>query len=365
MAEQDVVDRLARSVVTITQDTEQSLLTSISRSLAQGIDSPDWEQHKLSEVTRLRARWERLTASYLTEARTAIGTALLAAGEEGERLALSSLTGVLRATPTRLPGAGGVVALAQEISGMIESTRYGILRSTEDIYRGVISQTVGRVLLGSQTRRSVAQVALDHFASAGVGSFVDRAGRRWEMASYTEMAMRTGAQRAMTQAHTETLVHSGVQLVIVSDAPQECRLCRPWEGKVLSLTSDGQQTLHLPSEVSDDLVTVEVAGGLDEAKRAGLMHPNCRHSVSAYLPGLTRRPAREAPDPEGDAARQRLRALERRVRAAKRREASAMSDAARVRARADVRAHQADIRQHVARTSVMRQRHREQIGRAR
>lgn len=41
------------------------------------------------------------------------------------------------------------------------------------------------------------------------------------------MAVRTSIARAAIEAHTRTLTEAGLDLVIVSDAPRECPLCRP------------------------------------------------------------------------------------------------------------------------------------------
>jgi hypothetical protein len=105
---------------------------------------------------------------------------------------------------------------------------------------------------------------------------------------------------------------------------------------------------------------------VNEAVAAGLLHPNCRHSLSAYFPGITQVPT-GTEDPEGDKARQKLRALERAVRDAKTEAAAALDPAARKRFDAKVRALQAEIRDHLATapTQLFRQRHREQIGAAR
>lgn len=367
----DLVDRLAGAAVGTVRDAELDLLARVARSLARGVDAPGWAQRQLAEVTTLRRGWEGAIAPYLSTARTQVGNAVLDAGKAGEQLALESLRAVLtgrgrRPAVSGLPGLGPVVALAEEVAGAVASTRWGVLRSTEDLFRRAVAETAGRVLLATQTRRGVAQQVLDRLASRGVDGFVDQSGRRWELASYVEMATRTAAQRAMTHAHSAALQANGVDLVIVSDAPQECRLCRPWENRVLSLSGGGRHVLTLPSAVDPGrLVQVEVSGSLDEARRAGLYHPNCRHSHSAYLPGLTK-PARPRPaDPQGDADRQHLRYLERQLRAAKRREAVALDDAARARARAGVRARQAAIREHVASTTAKRQPPRERIGVAR
>jgi len=364
----DAVDLLARTVLGIAQDAELSLAGRIADALRRGIDGPGWAQRQLGDVGRLRKVWSDSLDPYLDGMRTAAGRAVLDAGTQGEALALDSLRAVLReaGATSALPGRGAVIALAEELSGTVASTRWSVLRSAEDIFRSVVGQVSGRVLLGAQTRRSVAQVALDRLISRGVAGFTDVSGRHWELASYVEMATRTAAQRAMTTAHSETLASRGHDLVIVSNAPAECKLCRPWENKVLSL-SGGAGRVTLPSAVDPgELITVEVAGTLAQAQRAGLYHPNCRHSHAAYLPGLTKPAPGEAADPKGDAARQRLRALERGVRAAKLRQAGALDDQARRRAGGDVRAAQAAIREHVAVTpGLLRQPARERVGTAR
>lgn len=226
-----------------------------------------------------------------------------------------------------------------------------------DLYRSVVATASGQVLLGTQTRREAAQAALDVFARKGVTGFVDTRGRGWSMEAYVEMAVRSSTAHAAVAAHVDRLQAYGQDLVIVSNAPQECILCRPWEGKVLSLSGGTIGTI-------DGAGGVHVAGTLSEATAAGLFHPGCRHSTGLYQPGITK-PMHDTADPEGDAARQKLRYLERQVRAAKRVEQVALDEPARKLAASKVRVRQAAIREHVAATPAKRQSAREQIGRAR
>ncbi|WP_229880214.1 phage minor capsid protein, partial [Streptomyces echinoruber] len=161
-----------------------------------------------------------------------------------------------------------------------------------------------------------------------------------------------------------TLTEHGVDLVVVSDAPRECPLCRPWEGRVLTISGPpGARTVEIEHAIEDGrMVPVRVAGSLDEARAAGLQHPNCRHSVSAYTPGITRVEAATS-DPDGYRAGQRQREIERHVRKWKRREAAALTPEAQRAARAKVRAWQAAMRDHLAdHPDLRRLRHREQPG---
>jgi hypothetical protein len=181
------------------------------------------------------------------------------------------------------------------------------------------------------------------------------------------MATRTAVAQAATQGHLDQLRADGFGLVIVSDAPQECVLCRIWEGKVLAIAGPpGTHTIQAEHGIHDRLmVDVHVAGSVAEAVAAGLMHPNCRHSLSAYLPGVTKAPTHTA-DPEGDLARQEQRHIERQIRRWKLRAEAPLDPAAAKAAQVKVRAWQARMRDHLDQHPDLRRlRHREQVGTAR
>lgn len=339
-----LAENLARQVTGLYSEAERVLLKRIARNLGRGIDAPAWAEAKLAQLEEYRRQTEALLAALEKKSSAGVREAIAAAYERGGLSAVADLARMGRSAVEPLAGLRAVEALAQETIGYVTATHPRILRATMDAYRSVIAETGQQVLLGAQTRRQAAQSALDRFAAKGITGFVDKAGRSWTMESYTEMATRTGAGKAAVQGHVDRLQANGLDLVIVSDAPKECPLCRPWEGKVLSISGSSSE---YPS--------------LAEARAAGLQHVNCRHSVSAYQPGVTR-PMGDVADPEGYAATEKLRYLERRVRESKRMEAAAMDDGAAKVAGARKRAYQAKIRAHVASTSAKRQPTRERLG---
>ncbi len=182
------------------------------------------------------------------------------------------------------------------------------------------------------------------------------------------------------EGHVDVLAEMGVGLVVVSDAPVECPRAR-WEGEVLTLTGPpGPQTVlaeHAapPEQPRRGLlrrrpptppVVVHVAGSLIEARAAGLFHPNCRHSLAAYLPGVSTRPPHHATPGTTYEDTQRQRAIERHIRRWKREQAAAMDEGARKRAGAYIRKWQKTAREHVAAHPELRRKpHRERIGSAR
>jgi hypothetical protein len=183
------------------------------------------------------------------------------------------------------------------------------------------------------------------------------------MSSYVEMALRTVTQRAAIQGQTDRQVRLGLPFSVVSNEAQECERCRPYEGKVLRLDNGPTGRVEARNPATGNTVTIQVKATLDAARAAGFQHPNCRHSVRTYLPGVTRLPDRPTADPDGDAARQRQRAIERTIRRWKERETAALDPTAAATARARVRLWQSQMREHLAANPTLKRLpYREQIG---
>lgn len=337
---------VARNLSEPFQDTERGVFARIRRALLPGLGRDGWARDRTAATPRLRRAIGALIPGLRRQTATDVRQAILDAHGIGARAADIDLTE--HGLPV-LPGARNPHAqrLADAVLQDFEAVYARILREGLDVYRGVIAEASNPVLQGEVTRIRAAQRALDDFAARGISGFTDRRGRNWELASYVEMAIRTATGRAAVQAHADQLTAAGHDLVMVSDAPWECPLCRPWEGRVLSITG---RTRGRPT--------------LDEARAAGFQHPSCRHSISLWQPGISRPPQQ----PEGRATyedTQRQRYLERQVRAWKRREAAGLDEAAQARARARVRAYQARLRELTRETGLARQPSREQIGIAR
>jgi hypothetical protein len=369
------VDDLVAKLVELYSNAELQLARDIAASLKAGIDSPQWASEKLIGLTSLRMQAQRILAKLAVDSDDAVRQAVALAAERGGRRADAEL-GRLGETPARgqgarlvrqaLPGNPALVRMARELALTLRSTHTQILRWQLDAYRKVIAETaLPHTLLGTQTRRQAAQRAWDRLLDHGITGFTDRSGRRWELASYTEMSVRTGTMAAMTQAHADRLQEAGDDLVIVSDSPRECPHCRPWEGKVLSLSGRQHGRVQVEHATLDEqLVTVTVAGSLAEARAAGLMHPNCTHSVSRWTPGITKT-GQEKANPDGYKAKERQRAIERQIRKWKKRATAAIDPAAETAANAKVREWQAALRAHIGAHGLKRLPYREQIGRAR
>lgn len=363
-----MVEDLATGTRDLYAAAEQRLLALIARQLMGGYDSPQWAERKLSAISALRRSAQAVTDQLGQAASMEIFEATAEAYNTGHRAGVAEL-GTLDDDTRRLvdeviPQAQAVDRLAEQTVARVTDTHRSILRTVVDRFRAIVGQVSALPLLGTDTRRQATQAAMRLWADEGITSFTDRAGRRWKLTSYAEMAVRTSVARAATEGHMRTLETAGIELVIVSDSPRECPLCRPWETKVLAISGPaGPRTVEVEHAIEDDrMVPVRVAGSLDEARLAGLQHPNCRHSVSAYTPGITRTDT-ATPDPEGYKAGQRQRAIERNIRRYKNRAAAATTPEEKRAANAKIRQWQGHMRDHLAANPKLRRlRAREQPG---
>jgi hypothetical protein len=156
--------------------------------------------------------------------------------------------------------------LAENAYQRFEDVVQVIGRQVNDIYRELALENVRGAVVGYDTWQQTARRFREQLAERGVTGFKDRSGRMWNMRTYTEMVARTTTMQAHLEGTANRLVEQGHDLVKVSTHRGACPLCVPWQGKILSITG---KTEGYPT--------------LEEAKAAGLFHPNCRHAYGLYI----------------------------------------------------------------------------------
>src|SRR5699024_1584345 len=132
-------------------------------------------------------------------------------------------------------------------------------------YADVIGRATSLAATGTITVRDAVADELKRFADRGITSFVDKAGRHWEMATYAEMATLTALAGATIEGYTDTMQAYGFDLAIISSHVGACPLCAAWQGVIISVS--GKDSNH-PS--------------LADAESSGVFHPRCLHHISTY-----------------------------------------------------------------------------------
>jgi hypothetical protein len=339
--------RSIKALTDVWEVASERMLATVARRLARGIDQPGWAEAKAREVLLVRSE----LAAVVQRAGAGLEQQATAALEEAYGIggAVAAQLGEV-AVETNV---GRVVALVTRFVGQIRGAALPVIRAHEDVYQRAIRDSETLMATGTIVRREAVAQAVDHLLVEGEDRFVDAAGRRWHLDSYVRMAGRTVSQQAAVQGQFDGMVARGRDLIVVSDSPRECLLCRPWEGKLLSITGSTPVGFEVDGHV--------VFGTVEQAHEAGWQHPNCTHRGDPFTPGLTRVPEPKA-NPEGYAQAQKLRRLEREVRELKRRRAAAdeLGDTAtKRRLNALIRAKHAAIASHAAATGQNRRRERE------
>ena len=344
-------ERVAIYIARIYADAEQEVIRKLARAIEGGEeDIEKWAEGKLADLSRVRRDIKNEVIGDLDEhVPPEIEERLEDIYKRGQESAVADLRRVLDEDDIEVTegftrtNRRTVEALARDTIEKTEAAHLRIVRSATDEYRRIVSKTAEEVATGVSTRMEASQSALSKFANRGITGFVDEAGRSWNLQSYCETAIRSASGRAAIRGQIDRTKENGRDLMVVSDHAEECELCRPWEGRVVSI--DGDDPNYPP---------------LSQAEADGLFHPNCRHNLGAYIHGLTKTPDPD-PDPRGYEERQQQRYIERNIRKWKRREAGAISDKERDKSRNKVREWQARMADFVEATDRRRKYEREQI----
>lgn len=243
-------------------------------------------------------------------------------------------------------------AIADDVVSSLEDVRRRITRLPDDVYKLISPQAaMGQVLDNGVAPEQAQAVAWRAFTERGITGFVDKSGRNWSLSAYVEMSVRTAAARAFNDSHMQTMRALGLKYFTVPVHGAACPLCWPWQGAVL---------VETPIPHPDIPVDATIA----QAVAAGLMHPNCRHTLIAVYPGITvlpeRTPWTDVQQAEYDAS-QKQRQIEREIRRGKQQERDALTPEARKKASIEIRKAQARMRELTAATGRARDSRREQL----
>ena len=161
-----------------------------------------------------------------------------------------------------------VQALSDGVYTTLQTSLVSLEKRTINTLLQAYNINVENELLGmftkGETRKEVSKFLVDRFEKNGVTMIVDRGGRKWNMEAYARMVARTSRADVFNNAVANRALENGFDLVQVTAHQSKHEACRIWENKVLSLTG---VTKGYPT--------------LDDAKAAGLFHPNCMHTYTA------------------------------------------------------------------------------------
>lgn len=330
----DHYEELAGEILKVYEQAEITMMRRVADRLNRGITRPGWAEKKYGEMREVKRQMTGYV-DHLSKTRGEMQRQFIRhAYEDARRAMISDATTFTNLSEIRglTPNTVKVVNIMSELDESMNAADRYVLRKINDEYAGIVGRVSALVATGSITCQDAVQRELNDFANRGITSFVDKAGRSWDMETYAEMATLTAIERATREGYLDTMQEFGYDLAQISDHYGACPVCEAWQGVVISISGE---THGYPS--------------LADAENAGVFHPRCMHDLAVYHEGISPK-GRIGPSDikdvnPGYSARSEQRHLERMVRMWKRRmEVAGTPQAERV-AYARVRMYQDRIRE--------------------
>ena len=339
-----------QEIVELFEQLELHLINSLKRNLMRhrrqeqdegGKDGvPEnweaWQSAKLRDVRRFRRENEKILGEYMPTIE-----------EETEKLlreqyAEGGADGFFGSSNPKLE------SLIHEMQNNEVRVKQGCLRYMSDVYRKTILRTATAMNAGGMSMHKAVDEATADFLAQGINCIRYSNGRLVNIASYAEMALRTCNTRAMLMGEAKQRERLGIDTVLVSQYGACSDTCLPWQGRVyideVFQTYNGPRTGSFGISRNGRQYML-----LSVAIKAGLFHPNCRHTITTWIEGVSTMPkAMDVKEIERiNKLEKTQRALERKVRKAKRQAEGLTDPEAQKAANTKVREAQTELREFV------------------
>ncbi len=291
------------------EDMEIELIASMKRNYKRHLKEEDktgfkysqWQAEKLKELKRYQRENKNIISGYTKGLPKEISKHLNNEIKEGSIKAINQYNKVMGKSlkPNKImnhsffrTNGRKVNALIKVVNNDLKTANTAVLRMANDQYRQVIHKSAFFVANGVFTEKQAAnmatkeltelqkaKLAIDEankdFLNRGFNCIEYKDGRRVNIASYSQMAVRTASLRAQLMGEGDFRKSIGRVLVQSTSHGGACPICQKWENKIFiddvysgGTKKDGKYML------------------LSEAMKQGFLHPSCRHGLTTYYPEL-------------------------------------------------------------------------------
>ncbi len=287
------------------EDMEIELIASMKRNYKRHLKEEDktgfkysqWQAEKLKELKRYQRENKNIISGYTKGLPKEISKHLNNELKQGSINAIKQYNKVMGKSlkPNKImnhsffrTNGRKVNALIKVVNNDLKTANTAVLRMANDQYRQVIHKSAFFVTNGVFTEKQAANMATKEltelqktkfaideankdFLSRGFNCIEYKDGRRVNIASYSQMAVRTASLRAQLMGEGDFRKSIGRVLVKSTSHGGACPICQKWENKIFiddvysgGTKKDGKYML------------------LSDAMKQGFLHPNCRHGLTTY-----------------------------------------------------------------------------------
>jgi hypothetical protein len=267
-----------RDLVVTYRRAQQEIAKEIRRALLD--EDLRQAQHRAAQLAKVIEVLDRLGVHTDPLLRRIVAEAFTQSADR-----VQTQIGRLAVDAPEIPGAfagvseDAVRVLQDSITGRLQTARGFVGRSVDDLYARAGRRAALRSVLGADGSARTAKKRLmqdlmrdpqiRRTVMRGGAGFVDRSGRQWALQDYADMVVRTTTREAVVQGAISRMAGHGITLARVTRHASSCPVCKPWEGRLVTL--DGETTDYEGEAVAD--LSALPNGGPP-------FHPRCRHTIS-------------------------------------------------------------------------------------
>lgn len=296
---------MAYDITEAFEDIELALIKSMRANMKrhindeydEGMNWTQWQAEMLAGLSQYRAENQDVLKGYMGKMNSELARAIRDAYATGEsELEIELLKQIQNGyTPPKdgkkvnMQGAffrnnqRKLNALVKATTDDMKKAETALLRMNDDIYRQTIFKAQMFYNTGAGSMWKCVDMATKDFLAAGYNCVEYKNGARVNIASYSEMALRTANKRANLMGQANFREKHGMHLVKVNARGTACPLCLPYLGKVYVDDVYGGGTAMESKETGYPLLSTAVEGGL--------FHPNCKDACSTYYEGINQPPS--------------------------------------------------------------------------
>lgn len=291
------------------EEMEKSIISSMKRNYQRhlqeesevGFKYTQWQAEKLKELKRYQRQNANIINGYTKGLDKKVSEHMQRELKQGAINAIKQYNKVLgkNLKPSKVMNRSffkindkKINALIKVVNDDLKTANTSALRMANDQYRQVIHKSAFFVGNGVFTEQQAAKMGTDelselkltelaideankNFLAGGLNCIEYSNGRRVNLASYSQMAVRTANLRAQLMGEGDFRKSIGRTLVQATSHGGACPICQKWEKHIFiddvysgGTKEDGKYML------------------LSDAMKQGFLHPNCRHGITTYYPEL-------------------------------------------------------------------------------
>lgn len=353
MLNKDTFSDYALGLVDILDLVQTEMIKKISRQLAKGksLTDNDWKVKMMTEVGKIDNELIGIVQASAKSQAKEVDSIKHKAVSEGLRDTDEQLgeTGKVQGRDAFIAQNEAILnTVAEKLNDDIVKSNLTMLKTAGSDYVKNINDVLAVKELGGITRQEATKQIISEWSKNGIPALKDSLGRRWQPDAYVNMVVRTNSLQIAKKTQERRAIDYGQDLIITSQHSDQSPEHAPYANKIYSLS--GNSDKYPP---------------FSQALNAGFMtRPNCRHTYSFYVDGLSRKDKSISKKDTDKAYKtsQEQRRLERKIRAQKRQIEALKAGGFDVTAEnAKLRGYQADMRSFINSSGRTRQRDREQI----